>query len=151
MTTTLKITAENISESLKIRCNLSDVASGVEVDYCNDEGQNWYPTQWQAGHARHSIDGLTDLGAEILAEALEMPVADLGEITVANLSPSTGRFSTAADVAEWMESVDESTTQRQDIEDELADAWLIVYGNSLADEDDDMQRDAWSHLCSAVL
>lgn len=56
-----------------------------------------------------------------------------------------------ADVREWIESVDEQTTQPEDIQDELAAAWQIVYGRPLAEEDDDTRRDAWSHLCSAVL
>jgi len=58
---------------------------------------------------------------------------------------------TKADVREWIESVDEQHTQPEDIETELAQAWQIVYGHPLSGEDTDTQRDAWSHLCSAVL
>jgi hypothetical protein len=58
---------------------------------------------------------------------------------------------TQNDVREWIESVDEQTTEPSDIADELAAAWQIVYGHPLADEDADTQRDAWSHLCAAVL
>lgn len=60
-------------------------------------------------------------------------------------------FATKADVANWIESIDEKTTQAADIADELAAAWQVVYGCSLCNEDDDTQRDAWSLLCAAVL
>jgi hypothetical protein len=60
-------------------------------------------------------------------------------------------FATEAEVAEWIESVDEQHTQPEDIREELESAWLVVYGHPLAEEDADTQRDAWSHLCSAVL
>ena len=58
---------------------------------------------------------------------------------------------TEADVREWIESVDETNTQPSDIRDELEQAWQIVFGCPLDDEDADTRRDAWSHLCSAVL
>jgi len=58
---------------------------------------------------------------------------------------------TKQDVAEWIESIDETHTQPQDIADEMLVAWQVVYGRPLSDEDVDTQRDAWSHLCSAVM
>lgn len=58
---------------------------------------------------------------------------------------------TVEDVRTWIESVDEYTTQPADIADELAQAWHIVMGHALTDEDADTRRDAWSHLCAAVL
>ncbi len=61
------------------------------------------------------------------------------------------QFATDAEVAEWIESVDESNTQPGDIADELAAAWLTVFGRPLAEEDDEVRGSAWSHLCSAVL
>ena len=51
---------------------------------------------------------------------------------------------TKQDVADWIESVDELTTQRADIDDELHEAWLIVYGRGLDDEEEDVIADAWS-------
>ena len=60
-------------------------------------------------------------------------------------------FSTKSQVSEWIESVDEQHTQPADIREELESAWLVVYGHPLSDESEDVQRDAWSHLCSAVL
>ena len=66
-------------------------------------------------------------------------------------SQRTSQFADDAAVAEWINSVDESGTRSEDIADELADAWLTVFGRELADEDDAMRGDAWSHLCAAVL
>ena len=60
-------------------------------------------------------------------------------------------FENESQVAEWIESVDEQYTQRADIQEELESAWLVVYGHPLSEESDDMQADAWSHLCAAVL
>ena len=60
-------------------------------------------------------------------------------------------FSTEAEVSEWIESVDEQNTQAADIREEMESAWLVVFGHPLSEEDADTQRDAWSHLCSAVL
>ena len=60
-------------------------------------------------------------------------------------------FKTEADVKEWIESVDEHNVQADDIAEELAEAWQVVYGHPLSEEDADTRRDAWSHLCSAVL
>ena len=60
-------------------------------------------------------------------------------------------FKNKTEVAEWIESVDEQTTQRIDIQSELESAWIVTYGHPLSDETEDMQADAWSHLCAAVL
>ena len=60
-------------------------------------------------------------------------------------------FTTEAEVSEWIESVDEQCTQTDDIREELESAWLVVFGSPLSGEDADTQRDAWSHLCAAVL
>ena len=58
---------------------------------------------------------------------------------------------TEADVREWIESVDETATQPGEIREELEQAWQIVFGRPLDEEDADTRRAAWSHLCSAVL
>lgn len=60
-------------------------------------------------------------------------------------------MTTENDVREWIESVDETNTQPGDIREKLEQAWQIVFGHPLAEEDADTRRDAWSHLCSAVL
>lgn len=60
-------------------------------------------------------------------------------------------FTTEAEVSEWIESVDEQSTQVTDIREELESAWLVVFGHPLSDEDADTQSDAWSHLCAAVI
>lgn len=69
--TTLKITMTGISESLKVRCNLSEATSPIEVDYL--EGHGWQGTQWQAANTRHTTQGLADIGHRLLAEALQEP------------------------------------------------------------------------------
>ena len=61
------------------------------------------------------------------------------------------QFKNEAEVSEWIESVDEQSTQPADIREELESAWLVVFGHPLSDEDDDTQRDAWSHLCAACM
>jgi hypothetical protein len=63
----------------------------------------------------------------------------------------TKKFANKTEIAEWIESVDEHNVQPGDIEDELAAAWLCVYGRELSTEDADTRRDAWSLLCSDVL
>lgn len=69
--TTLKITSASIGESIKVRCNLCDASSPVEVNYL--EGHGWQGTQWQAANTRHTLRGLADLGHRLMAEALQEP------------------------------------------------------------------------------
>lgn len=69
MKTTIKVTAKNIRESLKVRCDLANAASPVEVDYL--EGNGWESTQYQCGSTRHTIDGLAGIGEDLLNEALQ--------------------------------------------------------------------------------
>lgn len=78
--TTLKVTASSMAESLLIRCNLTEAASPVQVDYLSGDGEGWQPTQYQCANVQHREQGLVDLGAELLAKACECSVRDLGEI-----------------------------------------------------------------------
>lgn len=63
----------------------------------------------------------------------------------------TVSFANEAEVSEWIESVDEQHTRKEDIREEIEAAWVVVFGNPLSEEDTDTQQDAWSHLCAAVL
>lgn len=66
---TIQVTAKGINESLKVRCNLNDAASSVEVDYM--QGRGWTSTQYQCGNTRHTWKGLAALGENLLSEALQ--------------------------------------------------------------------------------
>jgi hypothetical protein len=53
-------------ETMVIRCDLTDAASPVEVNY--GDGSGWEPTQYQCADARHTVSGLAAIGQK-LAEA----------------------------------------------------------------------------------
>ena len=55
---------------------------------------------------------------------------------------------TEADVKEWIEATDEGDDVS---EEELSQAWAIVFRSRLDEEDEDIRASAWSHLCSAML
>lgn len=64
--TTLKLTGGVLGlEVLKIRCNLAEAASPVEVDYGTGDG--WEGTQYQCADTLHLDSGLARLG-QLLAE-----------------------------------------------------------------------------------
>ena len=68
--TTLKITCSDVSESLLVRCDLSQASAPVEVDYLVEEC-GWDSTQYQCADARHTINGLAEIGRRLLAAAVE--------------------------------------------------------------------------------
>ena len=68
--TTLKITAPSIDESLLVRCDLSQAAALIQVDYSADDC-GWDSTQYQCADARHTINGLAEIGRRLLLDALE--------------------------------------------------------------------------------
>jgi hypothetical protein len=78
--TTLKLTSNAVSESMLIRCNLSEASSPVEVDYLVGEG--WTHTQYQAANIRHRLNGLAEIGRELLADAIQCDAGELGKLTV---------------------------------------------------------------------
>lgn len=81
MTTTLKITASAISESLLVRCNLSQAASPIEVNYLAEPDSEFQHTQFQCADARHRRDLLADIGADLLADACLCDRQELGELS----------------------------------------------------------------------
>lgn len=69
-TTTIKLTNGCLgSETMKVRCQLANAASPVEVDYCTGEG--WQPTQYQCADARHTAKGLAAIGQSLAEIACE--------------------------------------------------------------------------------
>jgi len=69
--TTLKITCGAVSESILVRCDLSQAAAPVQVNYLVDDC-GWEGTQYQCADARHTIDGLADLGRQLLLHAISV-------------------------------------------------------------------------------
>jgi len=70
--TTLKITCPAAKESLLVRCDLSQAASPILVDWMADgEEPCWDGTQYQCADARHTIEGLADIGSQLLHDAIE--------------------------------------------------------------------------------
>ena len=55
------------------------------------------------------------------------------------------------DVADWLNAQEEGDEYAPGFADNLAECWHVVFGRSLADEDQETRGNAWSHLCSAVL
>lgn len=68
--TTMKITCSAVSESLLVRCDLSQAAAPIQVDFLA-ENVGWESTQYQCADARHAINGLAEIGRRLLAAAVE--------------------------------------------------------------------------------
>ena len=68
--TTLKITCPAAKESLLVRCDLSQAAAPVQVDYLVEDC-GWDSTAYQCADARHTIDGLAEIGRTLLCRALK--------------------------------------------------------------------------------
>ena len=73
--TTLKITCPAAKESLLVRCDLSQAAAPVQVDYLVEDC-GWDSTQYQCADARHTINGLAEIGRKLLCRALEEDMDD---------------------------------------------------------------------------
>lgn len=59
-------------EKIRVRCNLTEASAPVQVDWCNDDGEGWCPTQYQCADASHRTSGLADIGMELAARAMEI-------------------------------------------------------------------------------
>jgi hypothetical protein len=70
------------SESMAVRCDLSQASAAVEVNYGTGDG--WESTQYQCADARHTVSGLKQIAKTIAAQAVEMPesqfTADFAEV-----------------------------------------------------------------------
>jgi hypothetical protein len=81
--TTIKVTSGDMgSESMSVRCDLSQASAAVEVNYGTGDG--WESTQYQCADCRHTVDGLKKIAKVIAAQAVEMPesqfTADFAEV-----------------------------------------------------------------------
>ena len=54
-------------EALRVRCDLRQASSPVEVCY---HGDQWDVTQYQCADAQHTVRGLTKIARELAAEAM---------------------------------------------------------------------------------
>lgn len=66
-------------ETMRVRCDLREASSPVEVCYHGDE---WDVTQYQCADARHLVSGLTAIARDLAAEAMNGD-ARTCEVTVA--------------------------------------------------------------------
>lgn len=71
--TTIEITGGDLgSEKIRVRCDLTQASAPVQVDY--DNGEGWLPTQYQCADCSHRASGLAEIGMELAAQAVEIPV-----------------------------------------------------------------------------
>ena len=69
--TVLKLSGGDLcGETMLVRCDLSQAAALVQVDY--DNGDGWQPTQYQCADCRHYTSGLAEIGMILAAEAVGM-------------------------------------------------------------------------------
>lgn len=71
--TTIKLSGGSLgSETMLVRCNLSQASSPVEVDYQNDAERGWESTQYQCADASHRTSGLIRIAKSLAAAAVEV-------------------------------------------------------------------------------
>jgi hypothetical protein len=58
------------SETMLVRCDLTQASAPVQVDYCTGDG--WESTQWQCADCRHTLVGLIELATRLAALAVEV-------------------------------------------------------------------------------
>lgn len=127
--TTLKLTGGSLgSDSILIRCNLSQASAPIQVDW--DNGDGWQHTQYQCADARHTTAGLARIG-QVLADEY-VPLEDREECDWEEVEPTytvgdanSGDEGLSYDeaverIAEWYEDVDQWATGHGD--DALHDA-----------------------------
>lgn len=69
--TTINLSGGDLgSETMMVRCDLTQASAPIEIDYC--EGHGWAPTQYQCADTRHTVSGLIRLGKTLAAAAVEM-------------------------------------------------------------------------------
>lgn len=64
------------SETMAVRCNLTEASAPVQVDY--HTGNGWEPTQYQCADTRHTTSGLIAVGKSLAAAAVEMRDDEFG-------------------------------------------------------------------------
>jgi uncharacterized protein YraI len=69
--TTVKLSEGDLgSESMLIRCNLTNASSPVQVNY--GDGNGFVSTQYQCADAKHRTKGLIEIGKRTAAIACEV-------------------------------------------------------------------------------
>lgn len=72
--TTIKLSGGDMgSEEMLVRCDLSQAASPIEVDYCTGDG--WESTQYQCADASHRTYNLVAIAKTLASRAVEVPAA----------------------------------------------------------------------------
>jgi hypothetical protein len=67
--TTLKLHGGDFgSDTMLVRCDLSQASAPVEIAVC----QEWKPTKYQCADTRHTVDGLRRIAKELAADELEV-------------------------------------------------------------------------------
>jgi hypothetical protein len=66
-------------ETMKVRCDLTQASSPVEVCY---SGDGWGPTQYQCADARHTNRGLEQIARSLAAQACQVPARDADDCSV---------------------------------------------------------------------
>lgn len=75
--TTIRLFDGDLSgHEIKVRCDLTQAAAPIQVDYCNRPDQNWDATQYQCADCRHRMEELAEIGMVLAARAVEMRSED---------------------------------------------------------------------------
>lgn len=74
MSTTIKLSGGSFgNEQMLVRCDLSQASAPILVNYCTDRDSEFQSTQFQCADARHTNDGLIEIGKKLAATAIEVP------------------------------------------------------------------------------
>jgi hypothetical protein len=77
--TTIRLSGGGLgSDTMDVRCDLSQAASAVQANYRTEPDSTWVPTQYQCADARHTVEGLAEIGRRLAARACEMPIEAFG-------------------------------------------------------------------------
>ena len=77
MLTTIKLSSGDLGqESMHVRCDLTQAAAPVMVNYRSEQNSDWEHTQYQCADTRHTIKGLISIGQRLAASAVEINYDD---------------------------------------------------------------------------
>lgn len=99
------------SEKMFVRCDLSQAADAVQVNY--DEGSGWESTQYQCADCRHTDAGLIRIGKILAADAIQVDCEAF-----------------ACEVEEWTGLAADADTSRETAQD-----WYEAYGQHISTVD----------------
>lgn len=73
--TTIKLSGGDLgSETMYVRCNLSEASAPIMADY--DNGDGYVSTQYQCADTSHRTNGLVEIGKTLAARAVEIPESE---------------------------------------------------------------------------